>query len=129
LVCFTVTVRGCDATVDDPLLDDPALEPPLELLDRVLDARRVVVVCATVPLDVRVTGAGVAAGVVVSALALSTAEMLSIGARCCAASDRSVFSALSAGLLSFRPHAPAVIRAAIASAVKCRVMKGSSWRL
>src|SRR6185503_11085824 len=74
-VCFSVTVRGSDATVDEPLLLAPELEP----LDRcaVLVERCVVAVCETSPLDVRVTGAGVAAGAVVNALPRSTAEMLS----------------------------------------------------
>jgi hypothetical protein len=130
-VCFSVTVRGCCATVDEPLMLEPELPelrvPLLELVERrapLLEER--VVVRETSPLDVRVTGA---AGVVVNALPRSSAETLSSGARCCAASDRSVLSALSAGLVSFRLHAPAATRAAIASAEKVRFIENSSSSL
>src|SRR5690242_6557689 len=100
-VCFTVTSRGCDATV-------PELEPTLDPELDPLDTRRRVVVCDTSPLDERVVVRGVVAdGAAASAFARSAGDRLSSDAGCaCAASDRSVFSALSAGLLSFLLHAP-----------------------
>jgi hypothetical protein len=65
--------------VDEPLLLAPLLEPARRAVDEPDDDRRVLdALRDTSPLDVRAAGAGV----VVNAVPLSTADMLSSGARC-----------------------------------------------
>jgi len=118
-VCFSVTVRGSRATVAELLA---VLDPRLDDERRAVVVRRAAVDRGALVAVVRAAN-GAGADAVVNALSRSSAEMLSIDARCCAASDRSRLNALSAALLSPRPHAPVATSAAIASAEKVRVIR------